>query len=59
MELKKVTDLSYTERTLLGKFRLCTEEDKAAILAQIQALHAQQEDGNIKQDTPEKPKAVR
>ena len=38
MYLEKVTDLSYAEKTLLGKYRLCSEQEKAEIRAQIQDL---------------------
>lgn len=41
MELEKVTDLSYTERTILAEFRLCSETDKAKIRAQMQTLLAE------------------
>lgn len=42
MELKKVTDLSYAERTILAEFRLCSETDKAEIRAQMQSLLTKQ-----------------
>ncbi|MGN0571553.1 MAG: hypothetical protein ACI4K9_05185 [Candidatus Fimenecus sp.] len=51
MELKKVTDLSYAERTLLGKYRLCSEAEKAEILEQMQNLLAQDGTTDAPSDT--------
>lgn len=50
MKPEKVTDLEYAEKTLLGEYRLCSEEDKAKICAQLQSLLAQQNSANTPVD---------
>lgn len=52
MKLEKVTDLSYAEKTLLGKYRLCSAQEKAEICAQLQALLVQEEQQNSQNDVP-------
>ncbi|MGN0519297.1 MAG: hypothetical protein ACI4LB_01015 [Candidatus Fimenecus sp.] len=52
MDLEKVTDLSYAEKTLLGKYRLCSDAEKAEIRAQIQEMLAKDEQPDVQADTP-------
>lgn len=51
MELKKVTDLSHNEKTLLGKYRLCSEKEKEEIREQMQALLVQNEQPDAQNNT--------
>ena len=52
MDLEKVTDLSYAEKTLLGKYRLCSEQEKAEIRAQIQDLLKKDEQPDVQENAP-------
>lgn len=52
MDLEKVTDLSYAEKTLLGKYRLCSEKEKAEIRAQMQDLLKKDEQPDAQDDAP-------
>lgn len=50
MKLEKVTDLSYAEKTLLGKYRLCSAQEQAEIRAQLKALLVQEKQPASQED---------
>ena len=52
MDLETVTDSSYAEKTLLGKYRLCSEHEKAEIRPQIQDLLKKDEQPDAQENAP-------